>query len=139
MAVYSSDLQRAVRTAELAGFPSPTVTPLLREYDYGSYEGLTSAQIWERRPGWELFRDGCPDGEQPEQIYERARSFISLLQDLEGAVLAFAHGHITRTLAVAWTELPVTAAARLALDTAALSVVIENDRGRQIKRWNRVP
>jgi probable phosphoglycerate mutase len=138
-AVYSSDMQRARRTAELAGFPNPTVTPLLREFDYGEYDGLTTVEIHRTRPEWELFRDGCPGGETPEQVYARARSFIEMLRGMEGAVVAFSHGHFIRTLAVAWTELQIMAAARLALDTAALSVLIEGDRGRLIQRWNLVP
>jgi broad specificity phosphatase PhoE len=132
-------MQRARRTAELAGFPNPTVTPLLREFDYGEYEGLTTVEIHRSRPDWELFRDGCPGGETPEQVYARARSFIDRLQGVQGAVVAFSHGHFIRTLAVAWTELQIAAAARLALDTAALSVLIEGDRGRLMQRWNLVP
>jgi broad specificity phosphatase PhoE len=138
-AVYSSDMQRARRTAELAGFPNPTVTALLREFDYGEFDGLTTVEIHRTRPDWELFRHGCPGGETPDQVYARARSFIDLLRGMEGAVVAFSHGHFIRTLAVAWTELQVMAAARLALDTAALSVLIEGDRGRLIQRWNLVP
>jgi broad specificity phosphatase PhoE len=139
VAVYSSDMQRARRTAELAGFPNPTVTPLLREFDYGEYEGLTTVEIHRSRPDWELFRDGCPGGETPEQVYARAQSFIEMLQGMQGAVVAFSHGHFIRTLSVAWTELQILAAARLALDTAALSVLIEGDKGRLIQRWNLVP
>jgi broad specificity phosphatase PhoE len=139
VAVYSSDMQRARRTAELAGFPNPTVTPLLREFDYGEYEGVTTVEIHRSRPDWELFRDGCPGGETPEQVYARARSFIDMLQGMQGAVVAFSHGHFIRTLSVAWTELQILAAARLALDTAALSVLIESDKGRLIQRWNLVP
>jgi broad specificity phosphatase PhoE len=139
VAVYSSDMQRARRTAELAGFPDPIVTPLLREFDYGEYEGLTTQEIHRSRPGWELFRDGCPGGETPDQVYSRAQACLELLSEKNGAVAAFSHGHIIRTLAVAWTELLVTAAARLGLDTGTVSVLIEGDRGRMIQRWNLVP
>jgi broad specificity phosphatase PhoE len=139
VAAYSSDLQRARRTAELAGFPDPIVTPLLREYDYGEYEGVTTDEIRRSRPDWELFRDGCPGGETPDQVYSRAQAFLGLLSDKQGAVVAFSHGHFIRTLAVAWIELAVTAAARLGLDTGTVSVLIDGNRGRMIQRWNLVP
>jgi broad specificity phosphatase PhoE len=135
-AVFCSDLERARRTAELSGFPEPTVTPLLREFDYGDYEGLTSEQIWERRPGWRIFADGCPNGETPERAHRRALRFLELLDGLEGAVLAFSHGHILRTLAVAWAGLELTAGAALALDTASISVLRAGEHGRTIQRWN---
>jgi probable phosphoglycerate mutase len=127
---------RARRTAELAGFPDPVVTPLLREFDYGEFEGLTRAEINRRHRDWELFRDGCPGGETPEQVYARAQAFFRLLEGHEGAVAAFSHGHFIRALAVAWVEVAVAAAARLALDTASVSILIEGDRGRLVQRWN---
>lgn len=135
-AAYSSDLQRSLRTAELAGFDRPTVTPLLREFDYGEYEGLTSADIWARRPGWQIYVDGCPGGETPAEVYSRARTFLSGLAGQEGAVIAFSHGHFLRALAVAWVSLEIGAAAGLALDTATVSLLREGDRGPVIQRWN---
>lgn len=135
-AVYSSDLQRSLRTAKLAGFDQPRVTPLLREFDYGDYEGLTSDEIWAQRPDWQIYVDGCPGGETPAQVHARARSFLSGLAGLEGAAIAFSHGHFLRALAVAWVSLEIGAAACLALDTAAVSVLREGDRGRVIQRWN---
>jgi broad specificity phosphatase PhoE len=138
-AVYSSDRQRAVRTARLAGFPWPEQTPLLREFDYGDYEGLTSTQIHESRPGWELYRDGCPGGEDPEEVYARARAFVELVQGLEGEVLVFSHGHLLRTLATAWTGLAIGVATSLALDAGAGAMLRDGDRGRVIQRWNVPP
>ena len=135
-AVYSSDKQRALRTAELAGFDRPQVTPLLHEYDYGEYEGLTTAEIRRTRPGWQIYVDGCPGGETPAQVYSRARTFLAGLSGLEGAVLAFSHGHFLRVLAVAWVGFDVTAAAGLALDEAATCVLRDGARGRVIERWN---
>jgi probable phosphoglycerate mutase len=132
-------MQRARRTAELARLTDLVVTPLLREFDYGECEGITTEEIHRSRPDWELFRDGCPGGETPDQVYARAQAFIELLRDQQGAVAAFSHGHFIRTLAVAWTELQVTAAARLGLDTASVSILIEGGRGRMIQRWNLVP
>lgn len=138
-AAFSSDLGRALRTAEFAGVTRPTVTPLLREFDYGEYEGITSAEIDRRRPGWQIYVDGCPGGETPEQVYARARMFLRLLDGLQGAAVAFSHGHFGRALAVAWTDLGIRAAARLVADTASIGVLRDGDRGRVIQRWNWLP
>ena len=136
-AVFSSPLQRAVRTAEIAGFPNPELTPLLREAEYGQYEGMTTAQIRRRRPGWEIYKDGSPGGETPAQIYARAQEFIRLCETVDGRVLAFAHGHILRAVAVAWLRLDITAAAGLQLDVATLSRLREDpDVGRLLAMWN---
>lgn len=135
-AVYSSDRRRSMRTAALAGFPAPTVTPLLREFDYGDYEGITSEEIHRKRPDWDLFRDGCPGGEKPEQVYSRAEAFLHLLRGKQGNALAFSHGHFSRVLAAAWTGLGIRLAAHLSLDTAAVCLLREGDRGRTIERWN---
>jgi broad specificity phosphatase PhoE len=134
-AVWSSDLRRARRTAELAGF-EPIVTPLLREYDYGEYEGLTTAEIHRRRPGWQLFADGCPGGESPAQVLARARAFLAGLEGVEGPIAAFSHGHFLRALGVAWVGLDITAAGLLALDTASVSALHAGARGRLIDHWN---
>lgn len=137
--VYSSDLKRALKTAELAGFPSAQRTPLVREYDYGEYEGLTSRQIEESRPGWDVFRDGCPGGETPDQVYARAGRFVELVAGGGGPVLVFSHGHFLRALATAWTELPIWVASRLALDAGSGGLLREGDHGRVIQRWNVPP
>jgi broad specificity phosphatase PhoE len=130
-------MQRARRTAELAGFSAPEITPLLQEADYGRYEGLTSKQIHESDPGWELYRDGSPGGESAAQIYDRASRFIDLVA-AGGAqrVVAFAHGHILRAVAVAWIRADIKVAAGLQLDVAALSILRESDHGRVIALWN---
>ena len=135
-AVYSSPLQRARRTAEIAGFPKPQLTPLLREVDYGDYEGITTEAIHEAHPGWELYMDGCPGGETPAQIYARALEFIALATSGHSRVLAFAHGHILRAVAIAWMSLDITAAARLELDVATLSVLRHDVHGRVLAIWN---
>ena len=134
-------MQRAQKTAALAGFPDFEVTPLLREFDYGEYEGMTTKEVWRTRPEWQLFRDGCPGGESPEQVYERARNFVELVAQKaqkvqEGRVIAFAHGHILRTVAAAWVREPVILAGRLSLDTASLSVLRDGDHGRVLRLWN---
>jgi broad specificity phosphatase PhoE len=138
--VFSSPLQRAIRTANLAGFEKPEVTPLLREVDYGRYEGLTTQQIHETNPDWELYKDGSPGGETPSQVYHRAQEFIDLAaaRTRQGRVLAFAHGHILRAIAVAWIRADITVAAGLQLDVATLNILREGDRGRVIALWNAV-
>lgn len=134
--VYSSPMRRALRTAEIAGFPHPEVTPLLKEFDYGKYEGLTSRQIKETNPSWDLYRDGCPGGETPAQVYQRAQDFLGLAAGAAGPVLAFAHGHILRAVAVAWMALDITAASRLLLDVATVNRLVEDSHGRELALWN---
>jgi probable phosphoglycerate mutase len=134
-------MQRALRTAQLAGFEHPEVTDLLREVNYGSYEGLTSNEIHESDPAWELYRDGCPGGETPGQVYARARSFIELVTEgtspgSGGTAIAFAHGHILRAIAVAWIGAGITVAAGLQLDVASLNILRDAGHGRVIALWN---
>jgi len=129
-------MRRALRTAEIAGFPDPQVTPLLKEFDYGEYEGLTSKAIHEHRPDWDLYSDGCPDGESPAQVYARANEFLALATSNQGSVLAFAHGHILRAVAIAWMGLDITAASRLALDVATMNRLVEDTHGRELALWN---
>jgi len=134
-AVFSSPMQRARRTAELAGFASPQITDFLREVDYGDYEGRTSVEIHEANPSWEVYQDGSPGGETPAQIYARAQAFLALAGQSGGLVLAFAHGHILRAVGAAWIRADITVAAGLMLDVATLSVV-RDDGHRMITLWN---
>ena len=130
-------MQRARRTAELAGFAEPEITPLLKEVDYGRYEGLTSKEIHKSDPGWEVYKDGSPGGETPAQIYRRAGEFIDLaIAGGAERVLAFAHGHILRAIAVAWIKADITVAAGLQLDVATLSILHGADNERLIGLWN---
>lgn len=138
-AVFSSPLQRARRTAQLAGFPAPQLTPLLREVEYGEYEGLTTKEIRQARPDWELYKDGSPGGETPAQISARAIAFISVATAAGGRVLAFSHGHFLRVVAVAWMRLDVKAASALDLDVATLSLLRDDDKGRLLAMWNAPP
>jgi broad specificity phosphatase PhoE len=138
-AAFTSDLRRARRTAELLGLPNLRVTPQLREFDYGDYEGLTSEEIWRLRPDWRIYRDGCPGGESPAQVYRRARSFLEGLAGMETPLAVVSHGHFLRALAVAWVGLDIQAAADLELDTAAVCVLRDGDRGRVVQRWNWTP
>ena len=137
--MFSSPLQRARRTAELAGFPDLQLTELLREVDYGEYEGMTTKAIHESRPDWELYTHGSPGGESPAQIYARATAFITLASTISGRVLAFSHGHILRAVAIAWMRLDINAAATLYLDVATLSLLRNDDRGRVLAMWNSPP
>jgi broad specificity phosphatase PhoE len=122
--VLSSPLQRAQRTCELAGYAAVATLDLdLLEWDYGHYEGRTSAQIRQERPDWELFRDGCPGGESVAQISERADRVVSRLRALRGNALIFSSGHVLRVLSARWVESPAALGRRLALDPASVSVL----------------
>ena len=122
--VFTSPLQRAARTCELAGFGAAAETiPDLVEWDYGDYEGRTSAEIAAARPGWRLFRDGCPGGESPAEVGARADHLVERLRAAEGDVIVFSSGHILRSLAARWLGLDVGAGAHLVLGTASLSAL----------------
>ncbi len=104
--VLTSPLRRAARTCELAGFGSDVeIDPDLVEWDDGDYEGLTSAEILEQRPDWQLFRDGCPGGELPSQVCERADRVVRRLRAVGGNVLLFSSGHFIRVLTARWLAL----------------------------------
>lgn len=136
-AVYSSPLQRAVRTGELAGFADPVLDPSLVEWDYGEYDGITTGQIQQMRPGWDLWRDGCPGGEDIGQVRARARTFLTRLAEVEeGPVIAFSHGHFLRVLTLVFLGLPDSAGARINLDTAAVSVLRRGEHGNLLQLWN---
>jgi probable phosphoglycerate mutase len=120
--VVASPLRRALRTAELAGFTA-TPEPDLREWDYGDYEGLTSAAIRAANPDWDLFNNGCPGGETVQQIAQRADRMAARLKGLSGNVLVFSHGHLLRVLAARWIGQPVAFARALILSTATVSAL----------------
>jgi broad specificity phosphatase PhoE len=141
-AVLTSPLQRAVRTCELAGFGSVAkVEPDLVEWNYGAYEGRTSAAIHAERPDWQLFRDGCPDGESPEQVGGRADRVIRRVRAIEGDVLLFSSGHFLRVFAARWIGLAPAAGRHFLLGTASLSALsYEHDRSEPaIRLWNEMP
>lgn len=120
--VFTSPLQRARRTCELAGFGAVAVddTDLL-EWNYGAYEGRTSAQILAERPDWQLFRDGCPEGESPAEVAARADRVIARVRLIEGNVLVFSSGHILRMVGARWVGLAPGGGKSLLLSTASLS------------------
>jgi probable phosphoglycerate mutase len=135
--VLSSPLQRALETARLAGF-SPELRAELAEWDYGDYEGLTSPEIDARRPGWQLWSDGCPGGESPAQMTDRIDRFITRLRPMLalGDVAVISHGHASRSLAARWVEQPVAFGAHLMLGTATISILgHEHDRP-ALRTWN---
>jgi broad specificity phosphatase PhoE len=135
--VLSSPLTRATATAQLAGFGDRVeLTDTLLEFDYGDYEGLTSAEIRATHPGWDLFRDGCPGGETVEAAAARARKLLDSLTDTEGRIMLFSHGHQLRILTTRYLGLPPDAARHLFLGTASLSVLGTEHHWPAILLWN---
>jgi broad specificity phosphatase PhoE len=137
--VFTSPLQRARRTCELAGFGAVAeIDPDLVEWNYGEYEGLTSAQVHQKNPHWQLFRDGCPGGESVAQIGTRADRVVERLRGIRGNVLLFSSGHFLRVLASRWLGLDASAGQYLLLSTAALSELgYEHDLSEPVIRlWN---
>jgi probable phosphoglycerate mutase len=135
--VLASPLQRAWRTAELAGF-APEAEPGLVEWNYGDYEGRRSAEIHRERPGWELFRDGCPGGESPAEVAARADRVIERVRAVGGDVLLFSSGHILRVLAARWLGLAPDGGRLLVLSTASLSTLGYEHNLEQpaVRLWN---
>jgi broad specificity phosphatase PhoE len=135
--VLSSPLTRATATAELAGFGDQVeLNDALLEFDYGDYEGLTTAEIRARRPGWDLFRDGCPGGETAQAAAARAQKLLDGLTDPEARVMLFSHGHQLRILTTCYLELPADAARHLFLGTASLSVLGTEHEWPAVLLWN---
>ena len=121
-AVLTSPLQRARKTCELAGFGARAEALAdLMEWDYGAYDGLTSAEIRAKRPGWHLFRDGCPGGEQLSDVVTRADRVIARLRSSSGDALVFSHGHFLRVLAMRGAGLPAELGGRFSLAPASIS------------------
>jgi broad specificity phosphatase PhoE len=135
--VLTSPLSRAVETCRLAGLGdrAETVDALL-EWDYGEYEGITTKKIRSARPGWFLWRDGCPGGETAEQVGARVDPLLAELKQGEGDVALFAHGHVLRVLCARWLGLPPQDGALFALSTATLSVLGFERETAVITRWN---
>jgi broad specificity phosphatase PhoE len=135
--VLSSPMTRATSTARLAGFGDRVeVTDALLELDYGEYEGRTSPEIRDSRPGWDLFRDGCPGGETVEDAAGRAGPLLAELAAAGGRTLLFSHGHQLRVLTACYLGLPPEAARYLFLGTASLSVLGVEHHWPAILLWN---
>ena len=122
--VLTSPLQRARRTCELTGLGAAAqVEPDLAEWDYGAYEGLRSSEIHQKRPDWSVFRDGCPGGETPAQISDRADRLIAQLRSRDGNIALFTHGHFGCVVAARWIDLAVIEGQHLLLSTASVSIL----------------
>ena len=137
--VFTSPLQRAARTCELAGFGAVAqFDPDLVEWNYGKYEGLRTSEIQRIRPDWKLFRDGCPGGETLDQIGTRADRVVNRVRALNGNVLLFSSGHFLRVLAARWLRLEPAAGRYFVLGTASLSALgYEHDISEPVVQlWN---
>jgi probable phosphoglycerate mutase len=138
-AVFTSPLQRAQRTAELAGFPNAIADERLVEINYGEYEGRTSAEIREERPGWFLWRDGTPGGETIEEVGRRADRVLERIEPIDGDVLLFGHGHFSRVLGARLLGLPASDGRLLMLGPGSISVIGLEHEQRAIRTWNTYP
>jgi probable phosphoglycerate mutase len=137
--VLTSPLQRARRTSELAGFGGVAeVDPDLVEWNYGDYEGVRTDEIRANQPGWELFRDGCPNGESPADVAARADRVVARVRAIKGNALIFSSGHFLRVFAARWLGLEPITGKYLMLDTASLSALsYEHDMcNPAIRFWN---
>lgn len=135
--VFTSPLQRAARTCELAGFGAVAqFDPDLVEWNYGKYEGLRTSEIQRIRPDWKLFRDGCPEGETLDQIGTRADRVVNRVRALNDNVLLFSSGHFLRVLAARWLRLEPAAGRYFVLGTASLSALgYEHDISEPVVQW----
>jgi probable phosphoglycerate mutase len=138
--VFTSPLRRARQTCALAGLgASAEIDPDLAEWDYGDYEGCRSADIRAVRPGWNIFNDGCPGGEDPPQVSDRADRLIARLRTLSGPVALFSHGQFSCGFAARWIGSPVSQGQHFMLGTASMSVLACNPSHpdiRVIAQWN---
>ena len=140
--VLTSPLRRARETCEIAGYADRAeICEDLREWDYGEYEGLTTPQIREDRPDWNLWRDGCPGGEQPAEVGARADRAVERLRSGAGDrdALAFAHGHIFRVLTARWLQMEPSAGARFQLMPGAISTLGYERETEVLQLWNLEP
>jgi broad specificity phosphatase PhoE len=140
--VFTSPLQRAAKTCELAGFSrGAEVDRDLIEWDYGRFEGKLTSDILSERAGWELYRDGCPDGESPQDVTARADRFLARVHGIDGDVLAFSSGHIIRMIAARWLGLTPAEGRFFFCDPASVGVLgFEHDNRAHpvIRLWNDV-
>lgn len=135
--VLTSPLRRARETCDLVGLGAQAVVDDdLREWDYGDYEGKTTAEIRQSVPGWTIWTGPVPNGETPEQVAARADRVIARCDATEGDVALFAHGHILRVLTARWLSYPPTEGKRFALDTSTLSVLGYEHEDKVIRTWN---
>jgi broad specificity phosphatase PhoE len=138
-AVFTSPLVRARETARISGFADAEVLDDLREWDYGVYEGRTTAEIRAEIPGWSVWTDPVVDGEPIESVAARAQRVLDRCDTYDGRVLLFAHAHVLRILAAGALGLDPRDARRLALDAATISVIGHEHDYRALRRWNHRP
>lgn len=137
--VLTSPLLRAKETSRLAGYGERAIAELdLQEWDYGAYEGRTTAEIRIEQPSWTIWEAGAPGGEAPSDVGRRADRVIARALAVDGDVALFAHGHMLRVLAARWLGLPPSAGGSLALDTASVSVLGFERERRVIRLWNEI-
>lgn len=135
--VLTSPLSRALDTCRIAGLANRAeLRPELGEWDYGAYEGRSTADIRRERPGWYLWRDGVPEGETLAAVGRRAGAVVAELRRTAGDVAVFAHGHLLRVLAARWLELPPDFGRFLALSTATISLLGDEHGVPAVLRWN---
>lgn len=134
--VLSSPMKRAVRTAELAGFPDLEIDEDLLEWNYGDYEGITTSQIRETVPDWTVWTRPTPGGETPEQLTTRLDRVVAKVRAAGERVLVFGHGHSLRALTARWIEQPVTEGRFFKLDTATVSRLGYERDFPVVLRWN---
>lgn len=135
--VLCSPLLRARETCELAGFGHRAeLCSDLREWDYGAYEGLTTPEIRSERPDWNLWRDGCPEGESVAEVGARADRALDRLRAADGDAIAFAHGHLLRVLSARWIEQPSAFGARLLMGAGAYGILGDERETPVLAGWN---
>ena len=135
--VFSSPLKRARETCELAGVADGVIVePDLSEWNYGRFEGLTTDQIQTEMPDWDVFEQGCPEGDSPANVSERVDRVIQKIRAIDGDVAVFSHGHLSRVFATRWINLPVEDSHMFVLDTATLNVLGAYHDAPAIVIWN---
>jgi broad specificity phosphatase PhoE len=137
--MLSSPLDRALTTAHLAGYADPEIDDNLLEWDYGDYEGVTTADIRAERPGWELWTDGAPNGETPADVSKRADAVVERaagICDSGCDAIVFGHGHMLTALAVRWVGLPIEAGKLLRVSTGSVGILRWKRENRVIDLWN---
>ncbi len=135
--IFCSPLKRARETCELAGLSDNVIIdPDLTEWNYGDFEGLTTVEIEKQIPDWDLFLQGCPGGESPQEVSDRADRVIERVRAVDGNVALFSHGHFSRALATRWINLPIQNGHMFVLGTATLNVLGAYHDDPAIVNWN---
>jgi len=135
--ILSSPLQRAARTCEIAGFLTKArLDPDLVEWNYGAFEGRTTAEIQEKMPHWNIFSNGAPGGESPTDMTARVNKVLTKIQSLHGDIALFSHGHFLRALSARWLQLPIQEGRLFALFPASVSILGFERNTHVLTLWN---